>query len=169
MMLRSCHTNHNVLKHLNSHLITASISKRPTRALHTYAKSPNMVQFYELSHPKPKGEPLDFNTLKGKVVLVFNSASKCGFTEQLGGLEELHKKYKDQGLVVLGFPCNQFAGQEPENDEGIESFCQLNYGVSFTMLAKSDVNGSNTNDVFKYLKSQKSGLLGTSGSELHER
>lgn len=127
-----------------------------------------MVQFYDLKAERPKGESYDFDSLKGKVVLIFNSASKCGFTEQLGGLEELHQKYKDQGLVVLGFPCNQFAGQEPENDEGIGAFCQRNYGVSFDMMAKSDVNGANTNDVFKYLKSEKSGLLGTSGSEWRE-
>ncbi|CAO1627981.1 unnamed protein product [Sympodiomycopsis kandeliae] len=122
-----------------------------------------MVQFYDLSAQTPKGTSYDFTTLKGKVVLIFNSASKCGFTEQLAGLEELYQKYKDQGLVVLGFPCNQFAGQEPENDEGIGAFCQKNYGCSFPFMTKSDVNGANTNDVFKYLKSEKSGLLGTSG------
>ncbi|UZJ53460.1 hypothetical protein CBS101457_002780 [Exobasidium rhododendri] len=78
-------------------------------------------------------------------------------------LEELNKKYKDEGLVILGFPCNQFAGQDPENDEGIGAFCQKNYGVSFDIMAKSDVNGSNTNEVFKHLKAEKSGLLGTQG------
>lgn len=119
-----------------------------------------MVQFYDLSADTPKGEPFSFDSLKGKVVLITNTASKCGFTPQLEGLEELYKKYKDQGLVVLGFPCNQFANQEPENDEGIASFCMKNYGVSFPMMAKSDVNGANTNDVFKFLKSEKSGVLG---------
>ncbi|CAO1616212.1 unnamed protein product [Jaminaea pallidilutea] len=122
-----------------------------------------MVQFYDLKADKPKGEQYDFATLHGKVVLIVNTASKCGFTPQFGELEELHKKYQDQGLVVLGFPCNQFANQDPENDEGIGSFCMKNYGVSFPIMAKSDVNGANTNDVFKYLKSQKSGLLGTNG------
>lgn len=82
-----------------------------------------MVQFYDLKADKPKGEQYDFATLHGKVVLIVNTASKCGFTPQFGELEELHKKYQDQGLVVLGFPCNQFANQDPENDEGIGSFC----------------------------------------------
>lgn len=87
-----------------------------------------MVQFYELEAPRPSGEKYDFSTLKGKVVLIVNTASKCGFTPQFAELEELNKKYKDQGLVVLGFPCNQFASQDPENDEGIGAFCQKNYG-----------------------------------------
>lgn len=83
-----------------------------------------MVQFYDLKAERPKGDAYDFSTLKGKVVLIVNTASKCGFTPQFAELEDLHKKYKDQGLVVLGFPCNQFANQDPENDEGIGAFCQ---------------------------------------------
>ncbi|PWN20470.1 putative GPX2-glutathione peroxidase [Microstroma glucosiphilum] len=122
-----------------------------------------MVDFYTLSAPKPNGSSYDFASLKGKVVLIVNTASKCGFTPQFAELEELNKKYKDQGLVILGFPCNQFASQDPEGDEGIGAFCTKNYGVSFDMLAKSDVNGSNANEVFKWLKDQKSGLLGLSG------
>lgn len=120
-----------------------------------------MVQFYDLKAERPKGDAYDFSTLSGKVVLIVNTASKCGFTPQFAELEDLHKKYESQGLVVLGFPCNQFANQDPENDEGIGAFCQKNYGVSFPIMAKSDVNGSNTNDVFKFLKSEKSGFLGS--------
>lgn len=119
-----------------------------------------MSSFYDLKPLNKKGEEFPFADLKGKVVLIINTASKCGFTPQYKELEELHKKYADKGLVVLGFPCNQFAGQEPGNDEEIASFCQLNYGVSFQILKKIDVNGDNTDPVYKFLKSQKSGLLG---------
>lgn len=83
-----------------------------------------MVSFFELSHPDAKGKAYDFDQLKGKVVLIVNTASKCGFTPQFAELEELNKKYKDQGFVVLGFPCNQFASQDPEDDAGIGAFCQ---------------------------------------------
>ncbi|EGV62163.1 Glutathione peroxidase 2 [Yamadazyma tenuis] len=119
-----------------------------------------MSAFYDLSPKDAKGESYPFSDLKGKVVLIVNVASKCGFTPQYKDLEELNKKYKDQGLVILGFPCNQFLGQEPGTSDDIASFCQLNYGVSFPVLAKIDVNGDNADPVFKYLKSQKSGLLG---------
>jgi peroxiredoxin len=119
-----------------------------------------MSGFYDLTCKDGKGEDFSFENFKGKVVLIFNSASKCGFTKQLDGLEELNKKYKDQGLVVVGFPCNQFAGQEPGTNEDIVTFCKLNYGVSFPMMDKIDVNGDNESPVYKYLKSQKSGLLG---------
>ncbi|CEH19454.1 glutathione peroxidase [Ceraceosorus bombacis] len=122
-----------------------------------------MVSFYDLKAERPKGDALDFNELKGKVVLIVNTASKCGFTPQFEELEDLNKKYKDQGLRIIGFPCNQFANQDPADDEGIGAFCVKNYGVSFDIMAKSDVNGANTNEVFKYLKSEKSGLLGTQG------
>ncbi|KAI0749776.1 thioredoxin-like protein [Daedaleopsis nitida] len=116
--------------------------------------------FYSLKATLPGNKTYDFEQLKGKVVLIVNTASKCGFTPQYKGIEALHKKYKDQGLVVLGFPCNQFGGQEPENDEKIAEFCELNHGVSFPLMAKSDVNGDNTNEVFKWLKGQKAGILG---------
>ena len=119
-----------------------------------------MSGFYDLTCKDGKGEDFSFENFKGKVVLIFNSASKCGFTKQLDGLEELNKKYKDQGLVVVGFPCNQFAGQEPGTNEDIVTFCKLTYGVSFPMMDKIDVNGDNESPVYKYLKSQKSGLLG---------
>lgn len=122
-----------------------------------------MASFYELKPLDGASKPYDFSTLEGKVVVVVNVASKCGFTPQYKGLEELNQKYKDQGLVILGFPCNQFAHQEPGNQEEIASFCQLNYGVSFDILKKVDVNGSNADPVWTYLKSQKSGLLGFKG------
>lgn len=119
-----------------------------------------MSSFYELKAELPGGKTYDFEQLKGKVVLIVNVASKCGFTPQYTGLQKLYDNHKDKGFIILGFPCNQFGGQEPGNDEEISSFCQLNHGVTFPLMKKSDVNGDNTNEVFKYLKSQKSGLLG---------
>ena len=119
-----------------------------------------MSSFYELSPKDKKGEAYDFSQLKGKVVLIVNVASKCGFTPQYKGLEELNKKYEGTDLQILGFPCNQFGGQEPGSDEDIQSFCQLNYGVTFPVLHKIDVNGDKTDPVYKFLKLQKSGLLG---------
>lgn len=116
--------------------------------------------FYELSPLDKKGEAYSFEQLKGKVVIIVNVASKCGFTPQYGALEELYKKYGEEGLVILGFPCNQFLKQEPGSDEEIQLFCQLNYGVTFPILKKIDVNGSDEDAVYKFLKSQKSGLLG---------
>jgi glutathione peroxidase len=93
---------------------------------------------------------------------VVNTASKCGFTPQYKGLEELHRKYKDAGLVVLGFPCDQFANQEPGSDEEIAAFCSVNYGVTFQIMSKIEVNGKGTHPVFAFLKSRTSGLLGDS-------
>jgi len=119
-----------------------------------------MSEFYSLKAKLPGDKDYDFEQLKGKVVLVVNVASKCGFTPQYKGLQGLSDKYKDQGLVILGFPCNQFGSQEPENDTGIATFCERNHGVTFPLMAKSNVNGDDTNEVYKYLKSQKSGLLG---------
>ena len=98
---------------------------------------------------------------KGKVLLIVNTASKCGLTPQFKGLEKLYEQYKDQGLVILGFPCNQFASQDPGSNEEISEFCQLNYGVSFPMFSKIDVNGSNTDPLYKYLKSEAKGFAGS--------
>ncbi|WFD27289.1 glutathione peroxidase [Malassezia nana] len=120
-----------------------------------------MVSFYELKAALPKNQLFDFAQLQGKVVLIVNTASKCGFTPQLEGLEKLHKDYESRGFTVLGFPCNQFASQDPENDESICNFCQKNYGVSFPIMAKSDVNGAKANEVFQFLKHAKPGFLGT--------
>ena len=108
-----------------------------------------------------EGSDQDLSAYAGKVVLVVNTASQCGFTPQLGGLEELYRTYADQGLVVLGFPCNQFGGQEPNTEEQIGSFCERNYGVTFPMFAKVDVNGDDAHPLFDWLKSEKGGLLGS--------
>jgi glutathione peroxidase len=98
---------------------------------------------------------------RGKVLLVVNTASKCGFTPQFAGLEELHEKYQDRGLQILGFPCNQFGKQDPGSNGEITEFCQLNYGVSFPMMAKIEVNGSGTDPLYGHLKKQAPGALGT--------
>lgn len=119
-----------------------------------------MTDFYSLTPDDARGEPYPFADLKGKVVIVVNVASKCGFTPQYKELEEINKKYADKGVQILGFPCNQFGHQEPGNAEEIATFCSLNYGVSFPVLKKVDVNGDKTDPVYKFLKSKKSGLLG---------
>lgn len=98
---------------------------------------------------------------KGKVMLIVNTASKCGFTPQFQGLEKLYKTHKDEGFVVLGFPCNQFASQEPLNETEIENFCRLDYGVTFPMFAKIDVNGADSHPLYRYLKSNAPGILGS--------
>lgn len=119
-----------------------------------------MSDFYNLAPKDSKGEPYSFTQLKGKVVLIVNVASKCGFTPQYEGLEKLYKEYKDRGLEIVGFPCNQFMGQEPGSAEEIAQFCSVNYGVTFPVLHKIDVNGDNEDPVYQYLKSKKTGLLG---------
>ncbi|GAA5935622.1 glutathione peroxidase GPX2 [Sporobolomyces koalae] len=120
----------------------------------------SVASFWDLKAEKKNGEFLDLKQHEGKVVLVHNGATSCGFTGQYAGLEELHQKYKDKGLVVLGFPCNQFGNQNKEDDEGTESFCKLNFGVTYPLMKKSDVNGAQANEVFKYLKPKAKGLLG---------
>lgn len=127
----------------------------------TAQQHPSMSsKFYSLEPKDKSGQPFPFKELEGKVVLIVNVASKCGFTPQYAELEELYKKHKDEGLVVLGFPCNQFARQEPGTDEEIGQFCKLNYGVTFPIMKKIDVNGKNVDPVYDFLKSQKSGALG---------
>ncbi|MFT7114708.1 MAG: glutathione peroxidase, partial [Candidatus Azotimanducaceae bacterium] len=108
----------------------------------------------------PNGEVLTMNQLKGKSVLIVNTATKCGLAPQFEGLEELHQKYKDNGLVVLGFPSNQFLNQEPETNETVEATCQLNHGVTFQLTEKIAVNGKNEHPIFTFLKSKKGGFLG---------
>lgn len=108
-----------------------------------------------------RGEQQTLKTYEGEVLLIVNTASKCGFTPQYKGLEELHRKYAEQGLRILGFPCNQFGGQEPGSEEEIGSFCELNYGVTFPLFAKVDVNGKNAHPLFVQLKKEAPGLLGT--------
>lgn len=123
--------------------------------------SRNKSEFYNLSATSLQGKEVNMEDFKGKVVLVVNTASHCGFTPQYEGLENLYKKYKDEGLVILGFPCNQFGNQEPGGKEEIEQGCLINYGVSFPMMEKVDVNGNNAHPVFQYLKSELGGLLGS--------
>jgi glutathione peroxidase len=107
------------------------------------------------------GKEMNLSEYAGKVVLIVNTASKCGFTPQYAGLESIYEKYKDQGFVILGFPCNQFGGQEPGEASQIQEFCQLNYGVKFPMFGKVDVNGDAAHPLFKFLTSEKPGILGT--------
>ena len=110
-----------------------------------------------------RGEQKTLADYPGKAVLVVNTASKCGFTPQYKGLEALWQQYKDQGLVILGFPCNQFGKQEPGDDAAISEFCELNFGVSFPLFKKIDVNGSDAHPLFVQLKKQAPGLLGSKG------
>lgn len=119
--------------------------------------------FYDFSPNDSTGKPFDLSTYKGKVVLVVNVASKCGLTPQYKGLQELYDNYKEQGLEIVGFPCNQFAHQEPGKSEEIGAFCQKNYGVSFKIMEKIDVNGSNAAPVYEWMKASKPGLLGFKG------
>ena len=107
------------------------------------------------------GEEIDLSRYKGKVLVIVNTASKCGFTNQYAGLEELYEKYKDKGLEILGFPCNQFGGQEPGSEEEIANFCQKNYGVDFQMFEKVDVNGSDAHPLYKFLTHEAPGALKT--------
>ena len=107
------------------------------------------------------GEPVRLSQYKGQVLLVVNTASACGFTPQFAGLEALHKTYGARGLVVLGFPCNQFGAQDAGSNESIDEFCQLNYGVSFPMMAKVDVNGANAHPLYQWLCAEAPGLLGS--------
>lgn len=118
---------------------------------------------YDFSAETIAGEEKALSDYQGKVLLVVNTASKCGFTPQFGGLETLYEKYKDQGLEVLGFPCNQFKSQDPGTDGEIAEFCQLNYGVTFPMFSKIDVNGDNAHPLYKFLKSEMPGILGSEG------
>ncbi len=117
----------------------------------------------ELSIKTIAGESLPLSTYQGKVLLVVNVASKCGFTNQYKGLQALHQEFYEQGLVVMGFPCNQFGHQEPGNEEAIKSFCELSYGVTFPMFAKVDVNGAQADPLYQWLKNSRPGLLGTEG------
>ncbi|KAI8916164.1 hypothetical protein EDD86DRAFT_197814 [Gorgonomyces haynaldii] len=118
-----------------------------------------MSSVFDFKPSDRAGKPFDLQQQKGKVLLIVNTASKCGMVGQLKDLEELHKKYKDQGLVILGFPSNSF-NQEDLNNDNVESFCQLNYGVTFKMLGKIEVNGDNEDPLYSYLKKEKPGILG---------
>jgi glutathione peroxidase len=116
--------------------------------------------FYNFTARAAGGHDVPLSQYAGKVVLVVNTASKCGFTPQYAGLEALYRQFKDRGLVVLGFPCNQFGAQEPGTETEIAQFCELNYGVSFPIFAKVEVNGPNAHPLFQFLKHRRRGLLG---------
>lgn len=119
-----------------------------------------MTPFHQLTATSLRGQPISMADYAGKVVLVVNTASQCGFTPQYAGLETLYKKYADRGLVVLGFPCNQFGKQEPGGADEIAQTCQVNYGVSFPMFGKVEVNGAAAHPLFRYLKEALPGVLG---------
>jgi glutathione peroxidase len=119
------------------------------------------MSVYDFTVKTIRGEEKSMADYKGKVLLIVNTASKCGFTPQYKELQELYDEYKDKGFEVLGFPCNQFGQQEPGTESEIESFCQLNYGVTFPMFAKIDVNGANAHPLFVYLTEKAPGILGT--------
>ncbi len=118
-----------------------------------------MTTVYDFTVLNPAGKERALKEFEGKVLLIVNTASKCGFTPQFAGLEELYEKYKDQGVEVLGFPCNQFGKQDPGSNDEIQEFCQLNYGVSFPMFGKIEVNGSGADPLFKHLKDAAPGML----------
>ena len=115
-------------------------------------KKTDMAKIYDFKALSNKGAEVDFSQFEGKVLLIVNTASKCGFTPQYDGLEDLYEKYKDQGLVIIGFPCDQFAHQEPGSDDEIAEFCRLNHGVTFPLMSKIEVNGENTHPIYTWLK-----------------
>lgn len=119
-----------------------------------------MTKFYDLNAKTISGDDVSMQDYKDKVVLVVNTASKCGLTPQFEGLQKLHEELHDEGLEILGFPCNQFASQDPGSNDEIASFCLKNYGVDFTMFEKIDVNGDEAHPIFKYLKDELPGTLG---------
>jgi glutathione peroxidase len=116
---------------------------------------------YQFSANNNIGEPVALSTYQGKVILVVNTASACGFTPQYAGLEGLYREYKDKGLEILAFPCNQFGKQEKGDDSEIKQFCDLNFNISFALFSKIDVNGENTHPLFEHLKNEAPGLLGS--------
>lgn len=118
------------------------------------------MDFYDLKVRTPQGEELLMSDLKGKAVLIVNTATRCGLAPQFRELEDLHQKYKDQGLVVIGFPCNQFKKQEPETNNSMEESCQVNFGVTFQLTEKIKVNGKESHPVFRYLKDKLRGRFG---------
>ena len=122
-----------------------------------------MTTIADFSATKPGGQELSLADKLGKVVLVVNTASKCGFTPQYDGLEALYKQYQDQGFEIMAFPCNQFGGQEPGSADEIAEFCKVNFGLSFPVMAKIDVNGANETPLYAWLKGEAPGLMGTKG------
>ncbi len=122
---------------------------------------PDVHTVYDFDARQINGQDMALSAFKGQVMLIVNTASQCGFTPQFGGLQALHKTYDGKGLVVLGFPCNQFGAQDPGADDEIASFCQVNYGVSFLMMSKIEVNGSAAHPLYQWLRAEAPGLLGS--------
>ena len=120
-----------------------------------------MKTIYDFEATQMNGQSLALSQLRGKVMLIVNTASACGFTPQFAGLEKVHQAYKDQGLAVLGFPCNQFGNQDPGSNQAIAQYCQVNYGVSFTMLEKINVKGPDAHPLYQWLCAEAPGLLGS--------
>ncbi len=131
--------------------------------IQSIAKEPTVQSIYDFKVKTIEGRETTLEAYRGKVMLIVNVASKCGYTPQYEGLEALYKKYKEKGLVILGFPCNQFASQEPGSEKEIQNFCRVNFDVTFPLFAKIKVNGEQTHPLYQYLKTQKTGLLGTEG------
>ncbi len=122
-----------------------------------------MTTVFDFSATAIDGKPVDLSAYRGKVLLIVNTASKCGFTPQYKGLQKLFEQYRERGLEVLGFPCDQFGHQEPGNETEISSFCEMNFGVNFPLFAKIDVNGKDAHPLFAHLKTEAPGLLGSEG------
>ena len=145
------------------------VQKNTSRGINVYIKYGIMCQdsvnknFYDLETKDTRGRNFPFSQLRGKVVLIVNVASNCGFTPQYRELEELYTKYRDQGFIILGFPCNQFGHQDPGTNEEIQLFCEMKFGVNFPILQKINVNGPYEDEVYTFLKSKKTGLLGLKG------
>ncbi len=143
-------------------LILIIISFLAVFSLTLFSKENKMASsVYDFTVKNIEGKDLKLSEYKDKVILIVNVASQCGFTKQYTGLEALYKKYKSKGLVILGFPCNQFGGQEPGTEAEIKEFCSLNYQVTFPMFSKIDVNGDNTHPLYIYLKDEAPGILGS--------
>jgi glutathione peroxidase len=119
------------------------------------------MSIYDFEATTIDGKPQKMDTYRGKTLLIVNVASECGFTPQYAGLQELHDRFKDKGFAVLGFPCDQFGHQEPGNEEAIRNFCSVNYHITFPMFSKVEVNGDDAHPLYKYLRSERKGLLGT--------
>ncbi|MDQ0208332.1 glutathione peroxidase [Alkalicoccobacillus murimartini] len=119
------------------------------------------MSVYDFTVKSSKGEEIPLSKYEGKALLIVNTATKCGFAPQFDGLEKLHQEYADRGFEVLGFPCNQFMNQEPVEDDEMENVCKVNFGVSFPLFAKVDVNGGNAHPLYQYLKKEKKGTIGS--------
>lgn len=161
----NCSSNTSSISRNTPTNVTLKTRQFSTTATNETNNMASATSFYGFETKDKTGKPYPLSQHQGKVVLAVNTASKCGFTPQFGGLETLWKKiqanekYKDD-FLILGFPCNQFGGQDPDSDDKIQEFCQLNYGVTFPVLAKTEVNGNNPEPVWEWMKNEKAGLLG---------